>query len=49
MGSVNGIGYSLVDINGDGSPNLVDAEDNNSAGNVWTNGLQRYLNVYFNT
>jgi Secretion system C-terminal sorting domain/FG-GAP-like repeat len=49
MASVNGTGYSLVDINGDGFPDLVDAEDNSStSGAVWQNGSQRYWKVYLN-
>jgi hypothetical protein len=49
MGSVYGPGYSLVDLNGDGFPDLVDSRDNNSStGSVWQNGLQRYWKVYLN-
>ena len=49
MGSVNGVGHTLVDINGDGFPDLIDSEDNNSSnGSVWSNGSQRYWNVYLN-
>jgi hypothetical protein len=49
MGSVNGAGYSFVDINGDGYPDLIDAKDNNSAaGSIWQNGSQRFWKVYLN-
>ncbi|WP_148235365.1 T9SS type A sorting domain-containing protein [Fluviicola taffensis] len=48
LDQVNGLNYSLVDINGDGKPDLVDAQDNNS-GVVWlgTGGLG-YWKVYLN-
>jgi hypothetical protein len=48
MASVNGAGYSLIDINGDGSPDLIDVRDNNT-GFIWQNSLQRYWKVYLNT
>jgi hypothetical protein len=49
MGRVFGINYSLVDMNGDGGPDLIDAEDNALGNdNVWTNGTQRYWKVYLN-
>ncbi|MCH2022514.1 MAG: T9SS type A sorting domain-containing protein [Saprospiraceae bacterium] len=40
--------YSVFDFNGDGKPDLIDAEDN-SSGSVWTNGSQKYWKVYLNT
>ena len=39
--------YSLIDMNGDGQVDLVDAEDNNS-GDVWVTNGQRYWKVYLN-
>jgi hypothetical protein len=40
--------YSVLDFNGDGKPDLIDPEDNNS-GEVWISGLQKYWKVYLNT
>ena len=40
--------YSMLDMNGDGRPDLIDAEDN-ASGTVWDNNGQRYWKVYVNT
>lgn len=39
--------YGVVDFNGDGAPDLVDAQSASSS--VWLNGSQRYWKVYLNT
>jgi hypothetical protein len=46
LDQVSGANYSLVDINGDGKPDLVDAQDQNS-GSVWVSG-NPYWKVYLN-
>jgi hypothetical protein len=40
--------FSVLDMNGDDKPDLIDAEDNVST-NVWMNGQQRYWNVFINS
>ena len=39
--------YSVIDVNGDDLPDLIDAEDNTTGG-IWINGSQRYWKVYLN-
>ncbi|MBN9294227.1 MAG: VCBS repeat-containing protein, partial [Flavobacteriia bacterium] len=49
LDQVNGANYSLVDINGDGKPDLVDARQN-GATTVWmTSSNVPYWKVYKNT
>jgi hypothetical protein len=47
MDQVSGANYSLVDINGDGKPDLVDAQDQGT-GSVWFSGSP-YWKVYINS
>lgn len=39
--------YSWLDINGDGIPDFIDAQENGT-NNVWTDGERRYWKVYLN-
>lgn len=48
LDQVSGANYSLVDINGDGRPDLVDAQDQ-ATSSVWFNGSSPYWKVYLNT
>ncbi|WP_343785919.1 T9SS type A sorting domain-containing protein [Wandonia haliotis] len=49
LDQVNSTNYSLIDMNGDGKPDLVDAQDN-ASGVVWlTGGSVPYWKVYLNT
>src|SRR5690606_12794489 len=49
LDQVSSSNYSLVDINGDGNPDLVDCQDN-ASGVVWLTGSSLpYWKVYLNT
>ena len=48
LDQVSDINYSLIDINGDGYPDLIDAEDEGTNG-VWLTGANvPYWKVYLN-
>lgn len=44
---VQGINYSVMDFNGDGSPDLIDAQDH-TTGVSWNDGALTYWKVYLN-
>ena len=41
--------HTLVDMNGDGKPDLIDLEDDNNSDYTWLNGSQQYWKVFINT
>ncbi len=45
MDQIAGTNYAVLDIDGDGFPDLIDTEDN-ATDSTWQNGVQRYWKVY---
>ena len=45
MDQISGISYAVLDMNGDGLPDLIDTEDN-VTDSTWQNGAQRFWKLY---